>query len=636
MKNCDETAVNYLINTFELQHPLPSGYTRSLRIIAHKREMYQKLANESAKQLLRPFSTENMHEVANVKYGAIFMGFGYYIGAIISNGKAIAITHQLRYEDTPVWTYDASKILNIDAENFCYSQGLTTEDVEKMTAEEIQNIETGLLLNWYVNPRGNEEIVNEVFKKICPPMVREISSRMSGNSKKEIVLYVPPIAPSLEINWETVFDGLTLENTSIHIHDTGVLFTPNKNERLYKIYKHAWEFGNCFILQAAETINDQETISLGSSACVQDEFEHYYQLRPSPEKFYPLHGSKPVGNYSLPTVNETKYTYCDQFVESKYPTHEGTFSYLGSSAPLFYYDFYSLTGTGVPTRHFEINVANAFMGKTQQMKSICSKLCNENDLQNISLGDMVAVGLALENSSVFRNTTISTKKEKLDMNTKRGLLPDIDIAQLVSLPSNYAEFTWKTREKIDDEDYRLMDYQVLRSKSLDVQLVLILSCLDSETTEGLAEEVLYIHGIRSLPTALFVARLFSYLCNHKEFVAGKSSAIIQEFEVSSIFAQEVPAPRISNTSKQHDTWKKTDAKPQQVLSKSVNKYVNLPIEEIGFSIRTYNCLKRARKSTVQDLTGMTESDYQKIRNLGAKSTLEIKEKLKTLGLSFKK
>ena len=635
MRKNDEAAVSNMISKFELEHPLPSGYTRSTHIIAHKREMYQKLANESVKQLLRPFNAENMPDVANVKYGAIFMGFGYYIGAIISNGKAIAITHQLRYEDTPVWTYDASKVLNIDAENFCYSQGLTTDDVDKMTAEDIQNIETGLFLNWYVNPRGNEEIVDEVFKKICPPMIREISSRMSGSSKKEIILYVPPIAPSLEINWETVFEGLTPDNTSIRICDTGVLFTPNTNERLYKIYKHAWEFGNCFILQATETIDDQKTISLGSYACVQDEFERYYSLQPSPDKPVPLHGSKPVGNYALPADNETTYTYCDQFVTSKYPTPEGTFSYLGSSPPLFYYDFYSLTGTGAPTRHFEIKVADAFMGKTQQMKSICSRLCNEKDLLNISLGDMVAVGLALENSSVFRTTTISTKKEKLDMNTQRGLLPDIDIAQLVSIPSNYAEFTWKTKKKIDDGDYRRMDYRVLRSKSLDVQLGLILSCLDSETTEGLAEEVLYIQGISSLPTALFVARLFAYLCNQKEFVSDKNSAIIQEFEVSSIFAQEVTAPRIPNTSKQHDAWRKEDAKPQQILPKRENKFLNLPIEEMGFSVRTYNCLKRAKKSTVLELTRMTESDYQKVRNLGLKSTLEIKEKLKALGLSIK-
>lgn len=60
------------------------------------------------------------------------------------------------------------------------------------------------------------------------------------------------------------------------------------------------------------------------------------------------------------------------------------------------------------------------------------------------------------------------------------------------------------------------------------------------------------------------------------------------------------------------------------------------IESLELSVRSYNCLKRAGISTIGELTGKTEEDMMKIKNLGKKSLKEVKEKLISLGLSFKK
>jgi DNA-directed RNA polymerase subunit alpha len=59
------------------------------------------------------------------------------------------------------------------------------------------------------------------------------------------------------------------------------------------------------------------------------------------------------------------------------------------------------------------------------------------------------------------------------------------------------------------------------------------------------------------------------------------------------------------------------------------------IEELDFSVRTYNCLKKANVLTVGELAQITEMDLMNIRNFGRKSLTEVKEKLAQLGLSLK-
>lgn len=67
-----------------------------------------------------------------------------------------------------------------------------------------------------------------------------------------------------------------------------------------------------------------------------------------------------------------------------------------------------------------------------------------------------------------------------------------------------------------------------------------------------------------------------------------------------------------------------------------NRKLEMTIEELDLTVRSYNCLKRANISTVAQLSDKTEEDMIKVRNLGRKSLKEIKEKLEALGLSFKK
>jgi DNA-directed RNA polymerase subunit alpha len=64
------------------------------------------------------------------------------------------------------------------------------------------------------------------------------------------------------------------------------------------------------------------------------------------------------------------------------------------------------------------------------------------------------------------------------------------------------------------------------------------------------------------------------------------------------------------------------------------KVLEMNIDELELSVRSFNCLKRAGINTVEELTSKTPEDMMKVRNLGRKSLEEVLNKLKELGLSL--
>ena len=66
------------------------------------------------------------------------------------------------------------------------------------------------------------------------------------------------------------------------------------------------------------------------------------------------------------------------------------------------------------------------------------------------------------------------------------------------------------------------------------------------------------------------------------------------------------------------------------------KLMELPIEEMDLSVRSYNCLKRAGINTIQDLLKKSRNDMFKVRNLGAKSVEEVIQKLDSYGFTLRK
>ena len=76
-----------------------------------------------------------------------------------------------------------------------------------------------------------------------------------------------------------------------------------------------------------------------------------------------------------------------------------------------------------------------------------------------------------------------------------------------------------------------------------------------------------------------------------------------------------------------------------MVEKSKNgkeKVLEMTIEELDLSVRSFNCLKRAGINTVEDLIGKSEDDMMKVRNLGRKSLDEVVEKLASLGYDLRR
>ena len=82
-----------------------------------------------------------------------------------------------------------------------------------------------------------------------------------------------------------------------------------------------------------------------------------------------------------------------------------------------------------------------------------------------------------------------------------------------------------------------------------------------------------------------------------------------------------------------ETAKNTQVMVEKEESKK-EKVLEMPIEELELSVRSYNCLKRAGISTVEDLANKSQEDMMKVRNLGKKSLDEVTNKLIALGLNF--
>ena len=81
--------------------------------------------------------------------------------------------------------------------------------------------------------------------------------------------------------------------------------------------------------------------------------------------------------------------------------------------------------------------------------------------------------------------------------------------------------------------------------------------------------------------------------------------------------------------------KEVKAIADSIISLAIKeKVLEMSIEELELSVRSYNCLKRANISTVEDLISKSETEMMKVRNLGKKSFDEVTAKLHSLGLDF--
>ena len=106
----------------------------------------------------------------------------------------------------------------------------------------------------------------------------------------------------------------------------------------------------------------------------------------------------------------------------------------------------------------------------------------------------------------------------------------------------------------------------------------------------------------------------------QEAICESAKILIEQFELFTNFDEEKEVKHV--------------VVEKDVSGKS-EKILEMNIEDLDLSVRSYNCLKRASVNTVGDLTEKTEDEMMKVRNLGRKSLEEVTQKLESLGLSLK-
>lgn len=615
--------LDLFIRWFENKFPL-SNKTPSVRIYENFEDTYEEVADILTEASIKKYLSEEKK-----KCGGVVIGFGYAMGSIASHNKNLTLTHQRRYKDTPVWAINVAAPLNINPESIFYSNGFDeNDDIEE---EDFRATSVGEYLKWLINPNGNVEIAADVFKGITVPMLREVSDRMPGKSKKSITVAIPPFSPQLEApNWEELFEDLQIGNTKVEIVPTSSLYLPEQNERLYIVWKHSWFFDDCYVVEAIERSNDGTPMQIAAYAFLERVPDKYYPLREIDYATVNLDAMKAIGGFIDAPKQET--VTLDFQIVPKLPINEGLLAFLGSHSPSFCWEFYSIKENAKAETEMEAKVA-ALMQSQQslQVAVLCGNLCGESNMLNISLSDMVSVGIALENKKVFSPTTMANKIGENFLGTNTNILPKQNI-HFEQLPANYYSFAWKYLKKdFDRNSYAKASLAEIRAKykkdnNLDAILGMLVAYFSPARTDELAEELLYIFDVDATPTARFVAGLFWYLAHNSSFAVEKKSEEIQGFEV----LETKTEPNLVVKA----TTKKSSKSVYSIWGTKQKNYAAMGIEELDLSVRSYNCLKRAGINTVKELSEMTEIKLTRVRNLGNNCVIEIKEKLAKLGLTL--
>ncbi len=610
------------VKLFEEVYPMPNNYVRKIFYIKNDPEEYQKLVDRSVDRLF-----ESLDNNSSVKRGCVFLGYGYSTGAIETNGKRIVITHQHQYYDTPVWNMNVGTILNIDVDSI-YKAHKYAED-QLPSEEKKRDTLIGEYLKWLINPQGSEEISGEIFQHICCSMVKELVSKLPGKRKNEIHLLLPLISTEIRtLNWEKIFENLQIDNTQIIVDNLESVIKPMEQERVYVIFDHAWDFGKISIVQAIELSQSNTGVTVGALAIYYENENASYEVKTLKtvrrsilklSSFIPIDGMSKEGN-----GNNRNFAYT---VDNKFEVPEGIHSFLSNHASTFYYGFYLKNVSGIPKTGFQKQILDIVpTSKAVQIADICAQICKENNLLNISLSDMVAVAMVMENRNLFTPSTI-VAKDAVGFASYGNLLSDIPL-HFENIPCNFGDFIWRCKEKPPVRiNYLKMNNKELQALPIEKVLSIIINHFAEPDTSMIAEELLCIYGRHTNVNALFVAKLFMYMVQCDLFFIESKSEILERFEESDTTVASSDMASIHNAKFEEEN---KNVKTSLVEQKTyLHTYT---IEELRLSIPTYNALKRAKIKNTIDLAKMTRADLLKIPQLRSYGVQEIVVIMRGLGV----
>lgn len=568
----------------------------------------------------------SLDDICETEVFGVFIGYGYF--TICSPGHG-ALTHQSRYDDSPVWSFD---VLN-SLDTMLFS-GDGEELSERLTRS------NNALLWWTSVPNGKTDSFYEVFRKPLKRAVKFISrAAKSDEGRKLIVVAMPPLSSEFDPDFEILCRELAKENISIifenhfpalfpqTIHRAEIRFSiSDRGESNTVVESFEYDEENAqrrasstvyFQTTDDSRLETEEISEIGEDTEIDDTIEEE------------RHDESDALKVSLKIIEKSKtitLLYNDQEhvkkartdfaaemknlrCEQHYPTIPDLLAFLPEIDPQFYMQTFRHRGE-MGSDALDIEICMAMQNKVASVASICATILKVRDLNQLSLGDMCCVYKYLIG---HRGTYIGTDIGNNQHRGKRGYrygnsnLRIDQINEIGKLPANYASICWRCNDRSGIVPY----YSITKENAVNYSTIDLLKSIvnhfdDPCPTAEIADELLYIWKINESASAMFVAKVFFMLEQDPVFAAEGLSNPIEEITQSD---DEVADVAISS----------------------------IPIEELGLSVRAYNALKRSKRyNTIGDFSTASYSDLCKVRNLGRRSIIETLERLEKYGVNVKR
>jgi len=200
--------------------------------------------------------------------------------------------------------------------------------------------------------------------------------------------------------------------------------------------------------------------------------------------------------------------------------------------------------------------------------------------------------------------------------------------------------------KREDDKINVYGARVHNLKNIDVEIprnsLTVITGLSGSGKSSLAFDTIFAEGQRRY-IETFSAYARNFLGGMERPDVDKITGLSPVISIDQKTTNRNPRSTVGTTTEVYDYMRLLFARAgkaysymtgEEMVKYTEEKVLEMRIDELELSVRSYNCLKRAGINTVEELCNKTPDEMMKVRNLGRKSLEEVLEKLKELGLSL--
>lgn len=612
----NEELIEEYLNRYNKRFGFPAeGYKVDSVFLDLDKESLSKIQQNIADRVI---SYGKVKDVDNLKqHFGVFTSYGMNLAMMELKGKCECITHQDGFKDEAIITKNLDEFLNLKT------------DIENPSAS-VSNI-----IEWCVSPESNLDISDDIWKNLIFSSIQVINRVVLPGKTPEIVVVIPPVSADIDFpDWKNMLSSLKMKNVDIIVTDYGHIFGVKEQEQKYIIQHQSDGIREYVIVSGYERVRGK-IFCIGVLAFDVWDNDKEYELKTVTEAAFNITWSP---DKFKKDDKEEVVSDC-HFIDSKLNAGNGFNSFLSSHSISFMREMYMMSEQTLSD--MQDILATYSSSESLQIIEVCSRLLKEENLYNIALEDVVAVANRMELSKNMKKVGVMTG-HVAKLGTHRGVAQRVDFTKLRNIPANYATITWKLRNK----KKKTVPYEKLElGKYSEKQIIeSIVQYYEPASTENIAEDLLFLanKSVNTDPSAYFAAKVFLVLLTMDSVMIDSRNEIIKS--IKNVDCEEYIPLNMPNLEvkakiqKTKSNINKSTINKKDIFGKA-RKDINvldIKIEDLGLSVRSYNCLKRARINTVGDLVKKTPRDMMKVRNLGRNSLEEVLQKLKQLGVELSK